>query len=128
VASGDIDGDGFGDIVIGKLFEAAYLYLGGDAWSATPAVTLASQVMRESFGDPVSIVGDMNGDGLGELLVAASNPRSTPDTTGAVYLYLGRTPLGTRPDLTFHGPRDGDFLGNTLAVLRRSSRPRLAGW
>jgi hypothetical protein len=85
-SAGDVNGDGFGDVVVGSDgVGVAYLYLGAAA--GLPAAPLALKVSGSGeFGESASAAGDVNGDGIGDLLVGAP---STDGNTGAAYLYLG---------------------------------------
>ncbi len=98
---GDVDGDGFDDLLIGASLAdssatqtgAAYLVLG----SASPAgLGLGSAAARyggEAYSDRAGAalagVGDVNGDGLADLLVGAPYYDTTVSETGAAYLVLG---------------------------------------
>ncbi|MDX2176836.1 MAG: Ig-like domain-containing protein [Candidatus Sumerlaeia bacterium] len=97
---GDVNGDGFGDVLVGASGEApggiagsgqAYLLSG-----ATGAVlrTFASPTPRVSgvFGSAISPVPDVTGDGIPDVLVGASNedPSGTIGA-GRAYLYNGAT-------------------------------------
>jgi hypothetical protein len=83
--AGDVDGDGFADLVIGapgrEDFEvdagAVYLYRGGPrGLDPVPAVVLADGAggERQELGVAVAGAGDVNGDGLDDLIAGASGP------------------------------------------------------
>jgi len=87
LAAGDVNGDGISDLLIGcpnwsvppsPAVGAAFLYLGPqpagtfDIGPATAAVSILGGQADERMGTGVAI-GDWNGDGLGELLVGASD-------------------------------------------------------
>ena len=73
--AGDVNGDGFDDIIAGASFNstagssagAAYVYLGGGLDNKTDRVLLGGP--GDSMGWPVSGAGNVNGDGLDELLL-----------------------------------------------------------
>ena len=85
-SAGDVNGDGFDDLVVGAPADtvagsgsgSAYLYLGGaEGLSMTP-MTLANPAgVDPAFGRWIAGVGDVNGDGYADVVVAGS------------YLYLG---------------------------------------
>jgi hypothetical protein len=74
-SAGDINGDGYADLVVGAPLSggtgAAYVYLGSAAGLATsPALTWAGTAGSE-FGASVATAGDTNADGFSEVLVGA---------------------------------------------------------
>lgn len=93
---GDVNGDGFGDVVVGapghNLLGRVYLYLGSasglsttSAWEAgTGTLQLGSQ-----FGTTVAGAGDVNGDGFADVLVSAEQYDNGESNEGRAYLFLG---------------------------------------
>lgn len=95
-SAGDINGDGFGDFLVGAFGTdsnggAAHLYFG----SATPTASSWNQLSTSDridlrnldnanaiFGSAVAGAGDVNGDGFADFLIGASK-------AGIVHLYLG---------------------------------------
>jgi hypothetical protein len=133
-AAGDVNGDGYDDIIVGaKAYDTytgrAYLYLGDtDGISTTAPITLSGENPYDWFGDAVGTAGDVNGDGYDDVLVGA---RKAADMTGRAYLYLGGasgpapTPIVLAGDSYFGSSVDtaGDVNGDgyadvTVAELR----------
>ncbi len=97
---GDVNGDGFDDVVVGAPnFDSngdrsgvALLYLGPVAGTLNPndaVAILRGMAVGDRAGHSVSAAGDVNGDGFADLLVGApGNDTGAPDG-GMAYLYYG---------------------------------------
>jgi hypothetical protein len=82
--SGDVNGDVYADILVGTSNHfRAYLFLGAQNFSSsTPSVTFSSAT-DALFGTGVAQIGDIDGDGLGDIAIADL-------TVGSIYIYKGR--------------------------------------
>jgi hypothetical protein len=98
-SAGDVDGDGYGDVVIGApQFDGgladegrAYVYLGSATGLATSADwTAESDQAFSSFGSAVASSGDVNGDGLGDVVVGAFTYDDPGSNEGSVFVYEGQ--------------------------------------
>jgi hypothetical protein len=130
--AGDVDGDGYADVLIGAPNGPAagsYVFLGGAAGPITGGVALAKPTWSMEFGYVVAGVGDTNGDLLADIGVG--DPLAWPsDRTlkqrGVVYLYSGANPFSgaSMPvELVAAMPNVGSGFGGTVARLTpRSSR------
>jgi FG-GAP repeat len=96
--AGDVNLDGFDDLIIGapragsglKLFAgAAYVYSGADG---TLLFQWDGEDPRDEFGSAVSKAGDVNADGYADLIVgsAKASPPGGRINTGAADVYSGR--------------------------------------
>ena len=94
-AAGDVNRDGFDDVVIGLPGRAqARLYLG--SVGGLPATPDWIATGRGFFGRAAGSAGDVNGDGFADVLVGAMLDGSDLQMEGRVFLYLG-TPGGLAP-------------------------------
>lgn len=104
--AGDVNGDGFGDVIVGaprhdrgQVDEgAAFLYLGGPlGLDTTPARILEIDQAGALFGYSVASAGDVNGDGLGDVIVGAPSFNGALVDEGRVFVFLGAAtnPLST---------------------------------
>jgi hypothetical protein len=128
---GDVNGDGFNDLVIGAPGAgnngragsgSAYVVFGKPSFGSIDLGSLGSNGFRidgaaagDALGTSVAAAGDVNGDGLMDVLVGA--PGADPSArlgAGAAYVVYGR-PQGTPIDLTALGGRgyriDGAYAG-----------------
>jgi hypothetical protein len=84
--AGDVDGDGYDDVVVGAPGYAGstgrmYVYHGGPAGLAeTPVFTASAEAGVRNFGRAVGTAGDVDGDGYADVIVAAK---------GRAYVYRG---------------------------------------
>jgi hypothetical protein len=92
-SAGDVNGDGFSDVVVGayrydgvsQKEGAAFVYLGSQSGVITaPHAILHGKHTNSSFGISVSSAGDINGDGYSDVIVGSP----AHDSDGAVILYL----------------------------------------
>lgn len=123
--AGDLNGDGFTDLVVGaRGYEAqpgmAYVYFGGAGarFDLTPDGRLGGAERVVSFGAFVSAAGDLNGDGVGDLVVGAPFDNSLVRHGGSARIYFGGegSSFDEVPDLTIRTTEAG-ALGYCAAPL-----------
>ena len=125
-AAGDVDADGFDDLVVGAYlddgagvgFGAAYVFRGGaGAFEPTPAGALFGTAAGTNFGVAVSGAGDVDGDGAADVAVGAPFDAGAAPGAGAVHVYLGGSgAFDPTPDATLAGEAAGDNFGIALAA------------
>lgn len=82
---GDVDNDGFDDVVITALNNESYLQFGSSSGLSARRVILAGDAASE-FGRVVAPIGDFNGDGLPDFAMSAV----LANDAGAVWIVFGR--------------------------------------
>jgi len=121
-SAGDVNGDGFDDVIIGAPFNSdagsetgkVYGYYGSSSGlSSTPDWSDLGEANGDYFGEVVATAGDVNGDGYDDVIIGARENDDGPgDTAGKSYVYHGSaTGLSTNPDWTEKGEADGDQFG-----------------
>lgn len=96
--AGDVNGDGYDDVLIGASQFAngqanegrAYIFLGSASGPATTAWwTAESDWANAQFGGSVSSAGDVNGDGLADIVIGADAYTNGQSVEGKAYVFLG---------------------------------------
>lgn len=117
-AAGDIDGDGFGDVIVGVAKK------GSTADAAAIAVVYSGRTGEtlfsfsdgsDEFGSAVAGVGDINGDGKPDVMVGSPgwSVAGGNAEVGRAYLYSGADGSLIR---VFEGSRETDRLGSAVAA------------
>ncbi len=132
--AGDVDGDGLSDLIVGALYSdpaagsgagRSYVILGKTNPSAvnlsavaagSGGVVINGPSSLDCSGFSVSNAGDINGDGLGDLIVGApySDPASGADA-GCSYVVFGKCNT-TAIDLSAVAAGNGGFVINAQAA------------
>lgn len=147
-AAGDINGDSIDDLIIGAnaadfngdLSGRSYVVFGGTEHVTSPFMVsqlngsngfrLDGEAAEDFSGSQVSGGGDVNGDGIDDLIIAASGADAEGESSGRIYVVFGRIlpPLTAVPTLSGWGLLLLTILLTLLAGLgikrRKMSFPR----
>ncbi len=127
--AGDVDGDGFDDVIVGAAGEselssgagAAYVYLGSSSGvdsSSEIKLSASDGALSDELGYSVAGAGDVNGDGYDDVIVAAPFADGVGTESGSVYVYLGvgsGIDLGSEIELTASDAQSYDSFGWSVA-------------
>ena len=100
--AGDLNGDGYADVVVGAAFYdngevdegAAFVFHGGASGlvgrnPGEAAVILESNQVNARSGNAVAGAGDVNGDGYADLIVGAAQLDNVGNDEGAAFIFYG---------------------------------------
>ncbi len=89
-SAGDVDADGYGDVIIGSQGGPVWVYLGGPVGiDAGRMRTIAPPADAPLFGTAIAFAGDINADGYGDVIIGSQ-------TAQRAYVYIGSA-LGLEP-------------------------------
>jgi hypothetical protein len=139
-AAGDVNGDGFGDILVGapvytscdncspNVLGAFFVWygsasgLGADGTPSNADFKVIGGTQREHLGAAVTAIGDSNGDGFSDIAVTSRSETSVNLVDSKLYTYLGGAGGPTAGPVIGLGTRTfpvqvagGDFNGDGLA-------------
>src|SRR5215471_17432016 len=123
-AAGDVNHDGYADVLVTdqtprasdhEEVRSVFLYLGSPGGlRAEPANRIMGWQPHASFGLATGI-GDVNGDGYGDIAIGASNYSHRFPYEGAVFVYYGGpNGVSARPDWVVYGGARDAWLGNLM--------------
>jgi|GEM_PF-632495 len=122
-SAGDVNGDGFSDVIVGAYFYsngqnyegAAFVYHGSATGiSTTAAARVESDQGDAQMGWSVASAGDVNGDGYSDVIVGANQYSNGQNVEGAAFVYHGNAGGGLR-----HNARA--FNTNTTTPIQQSN-------
>jgi hypothetical protein len=125
--AGDINGDGYDDLVVGAREKTtpasktgrAYVFYGGPWFVGVGAdradVILSGTATGDEFGEAVAGAGDTNGDGFADLVIGAPLRDGLAVDSGAIFWYSGRGLPLMSPPLVRNGLAIEDNFGFSVA-------------
>ncbi|MBD3334382.1 MAG: hypothetical protein GF355_02600, partial [Candidatus Eisenbacteria bacterium] len=116
-SAGDVNGDGFEDIIVGAIYAdaggnsrgRAYVFYGAWYSDTTPDLVFSGEQDYQRFGYSVTGAGDLNADGYDDVAVG------TQDSPGKVYVYFGGPSADEIPDVVMQEEALNDRFGRSLA-------------
>ncbi len=128
-SAGDVNGDGYSDVIIGaEYYDAvntnagkAYLYLGSSSGlQASPSWTSSGDDQAGAeFGHSVASASDVNGDGYSDVIIGAYYYDTSNYDAGKAYLYLGV--INQPPTCTISSPSNGSTVNGTITISGTAS-------
>lgn len=123
-SAGDVNADGFGDVIVGAPWYGgggnkpgrAYVFFGGAAPDAVPDRVFSGVGFFDQLGSVVGCAGDMNGDGHPDVFASAPYSNAAAQNAGAIYVWLGGPAFDTTPDLTVLGSGSNEHLLNAASA------------
>ncbi len=124
--AGDVNGDGYSDVIVGAPFYdigqtnegRAYVFLGSaSGLESAAAWTQEINEVRADFGFSVGSAGDLNGDGYGDVIVGAPYGATAPERHERAFIYLGSASgLGNTPAWTLHEGQHINYFGHRVGT------------
>jgi hypothetical protein len=113
--AGDVNNDGYDDLIVGAFLNDAEGYDAGRAYvysGHTGVICFTGEAVGDSLGFSVSGAGDVNNDGYDDLIVGANGNDAGGESAGRTYVYSGQT--GGQLWI-FTGEAAGDNFGNSVS-------------
>jgi hypothetical protein len=122
--AGDVNGDGYTDVIVGAYFNdaggtdagRAYVYHGGPAADTVADLVLTGEAAGDRFGLSVGTAGDVNGDGYADVIVGADGNDAGGASAGRAYVYHGSPGADAVADLVLTGEAATDQFGFSVGT------------
>ncbi len=124
--AGDVNGDGYADVIVGapsyangQTYEGRAYVFHGAATGLSPTANWAAESNQSGayFGGAAGTAGDVNGDGYDDVIVGAYRFDNGQTDEGRVFVYYGSASgLGTTAAWTAESDQAYSFFGGPLEV------------
>ncbi|MCD4656809.1 MAG: hypothetical protein K8S87_04630, partial [Planctomycetes bacterium] len=129
ITTGDVNDDGRNDVIVGahnnseggSKAGSVYLFYGRQSWSSSidasnANVKFIGEDADDWFGQKLSSHGDVNNDGIDDIVIGAHYDDDGGDYSGCAFIFFGRTSWvskidASNADVKFIGEDAGDTLG-----------------
>lgn len=133
-ATGDVNGDGITDLLAPASGKVRVFFGGADFQARVGVPDVVANAELTAGGNAVAYLGDVNGDGFGDVAVSNSAAKTAANAiTGAVYIYRGSATLSgalaaSAAAATIWGA-GGEFdkFGSSIALVGRATQDILVG-
>ena len=133
-ATGDVNGDGIADLLAPASGKVRVFFGGADFQARVGVPDVVADAEFTAGGNAVAYLGDVNGDGIGDVAVSNSAAKNAANAiTGAVYIYRGSATLSgtlaaTAAAATIWGA-GGEFdkFGSSIALVGEATQDILVG-
>ncbi|HMR42022.1 MAG TPA: FG-GAP-like repeat-containing protein, partial [Ignavibacteria bacterium] len=119
-SAGDVNGDGFSDVIIGTpdysvngMDGKVYIYYGGSNMNIVFDVVLEG---TGEFGHSASSAGDVNADGYDDVIIGAWFDDGNGNNSGRSFIYLGGVQMDNSSDVVMRGDTAGNYLGISVSA------------
>ncbi|MBK7253013.1 MAG: FG-GAP repeat protein [Ignavibacteria bacterium] len=122
-SAGDVNGDGYSDVIVGAILNdaggtgagRAYIYFGGSSMNNVADLIMTGEAGSDQFGVSVSSAGDVNGDGYSDVIVGANGNDAGGSNAGRAYIYFGGSAMNNVADVIMTGAAAGDQFGISVS-------------
>lgn len=120
--AGDVNGDGYNDVIVGAPYNdhggedggKAYIFFGGSTPDFDPDILLIGEGL-DQLGYSVSDAGDFNGDGYDDVIVGAKNCCYPQVGQGRAFVFFGGPLMDSNADIVFKSEETHNYFGTSVS-------------